>query len=575
MVRNLILALAISGLATGALAEMGPNLVTGSDGSGKGGGTSYGDVRDNDYNSYWMPPSSSDERISAKFSTTSYNMVRIYQSGNYIDSWRLLNHSTGAQIDSGAGSDFTNGLLELNFATQTGSKVSFMVDSANAAPLITEFEVYMSSGSSEPTPAPTPAPTAEPTPAPTPAPTPSPTAEPTPAPTPAPTTEPGGDLGANLTENADGSGKGGGTSYSHSYDGNYSSYWMATSSNGQRLSAKFGADVEYNTAIIYEVGNEITAWRLVNHDTGQQVASGSAIGNGLVVTFATQIGPKLNLMIDSAYSAPMIAEFEVYNASGSGTGSSSSSSNSSSSSSSSSSASNGTPDPECVSGAVLEDGVYDCAGITLGASEQCTSDAEGQAPVITLKNATVKNLVIDGAAGGDGIHCSEGDCVAENVVWEEICEDAATLKSSGRTMTIIGGSAHNTVNGPGGKPDKVFQHNSKNSTFIVEGGFTLTGTHGKLWRSCGNCTGNGGPRDLIVDNVIIDADIGSVAGANGNYGDTVTITNLAIKNYDSETPSVCVEYVGIDKSVGGDSSKIGKQWNTDVCNVDPSDISSF
>jgi len=212
----------------------------------------------------------------------------------------------------------------------------------------------------------------------------------------------------------------------------------------------------------------------------------------------------------------------------------------------------------------------------LSAKEQCTGDAEGQAPVITLKNATVKNLVIDGAAGGDGIHCTEGDCVLENVVWEEICEDAATLKSSGRTMTIIGGSAHNTTDGPGGKPDKVFQHNSKDSTIIIEGGFRLTGVHGKLWRSCGNCSNNGGPRDLVVDNVIIDAKIGSVAGVNRNYGDTATISNLAIKNYDSAKPKICEEYIGVDKKkTSAESEKKGEYWNTDACNVDKSDISSF
>jgi len=102
---------------------------------------------------------------------------------------------------------------------------------------------------------------------------------------------------------------------------------------------------------------------------------------------------------------------------------------------------------------VLENGVFDCAGIKLGAQTPCTSDAEGQAPILTLKNATVKN----------------------------------------KSLRIIGGSAHNTIDGPGGKPDKVFQQNAHNSTTYIEGGFRLTGVNGKLWRSCGNCPKNGGP----------------------------------------------------------------------------------
>ena len=53
------------------------------------------------------------------------------------------------------------------------------------------------------------------------------------------------------------------------------------------------------------------------------------------------------------------------------------------------------------------------------------------------------------------------------------------------------------------------------------------------------------------------------------------ISNLAIRNYDSDKPKVCEEYVGIEKNSGDESSKIGEQWNTTVCDVDPSDITSF
>lgn len=138
-------------------------------------------------------------------------------------------------------------------------------------------------------------------------------------------------------------------------------------------------------------------------------------------------------------------------------------------------------------------------------------------------------------------------------------------------MTIIGGVAYNSKNGPGGKPDKVFQHNSKNSTTEILGNFTLTGEHGKLYRSCGNCTNNGGPRYLSINGVKVDAKIGSIAGINGNYRDTATIRNLKIKNYKTGKPKVCVEYVGIQKGQG-ESKKIGEKWNTSACNVSQSDV---
>lgn len=214
----------------------------------------------------------------------------------------------------------------------------------------------------------------------------------------------------------------------------------------------------------------------------------------------------------------------------------------------------------------------DCGGKTIGLS--CNADSESQPPVITLRNAKVRNVRLAKNGGSDGIHCASGNCTLENVVWEDICEDAATNKSEGGTMTIIGGSAYNDTVGPGGKPDKVFQHNSKNSTTVVTGGFVLRGENGKLWRSCGDCSSNGGPRNLVVENVRIEGKIGSVAGANGNYGDKVRIRSLSIQGYRSGSPSVCEEYVGVVKG-SGSSTKIGEQWNTAVCDVSRSDVVAF
>lgn len=228
---------------------------------------------------------------------------------------------------------------------------------------------------------------------------------------------------------------------------------------------------------------------------------------------------------------------------------------------------------ECRAGATIKDKVVDCGGKTIGLS--CNSDSESQPPVLTLINASVKNLRIAANGGSDGIHCNAGDCTLENVVWEDICEDAATNKSEGGTLTIIGGSAYNDATGPGGKPDKIFQHNSKNSTTIITGGFTVKGQNGKLWRSCGDCSSNGGPRSLIVDNVIIEGSItASVAGANRNYGDRVKIRNLKVKNYQAGKTAICDEYLGVNKG-SGSSSKFGAFFNTEVCDVSPGDITGF
>ncbi|MGM3173559.1 pectate lyase [Dickeya lacustris] len=227
---------------------------------------------------------------------------------------------------------------------------------------------------------------------------------------------------------------------------------------------------------------------------------------------------------------------------------------------------------ECKPGATFENRNVDCGGVTIGTS--CPNDSDKQKPLIILKNASVKNLRISASGGADGIHCESGNCTIENVIWEDVCEDAAT--NNGKTMTIIGGIAHNANGGYGGKPDKVLQQNAKNSTTVVKGNFTLTGEHGKLWRSCGDCTNNGGPRFLSVDGLIVNGTIGSIAGVNRNYGDVATLKNIKIKDYKAGKPKVCEEYIGVEKG-NGESKKYKEedQWNTANCKVSRSDVTKL
>jgi pectate lyase C len=85
------------------------------------------------------------------------------------------------------------------------------------------------------------------------------------------------------------------------------------------------------------------------------------------------------------------------------------------------------------------------------------SQDENQKPVFKLEDgATLLNVVL-GAPAADGIH-TYGDVVLRNIVWEDIGEDAMTIKESG-TVILDGGSARNG-------DDKVFQINAP-STFRV------------------------------------------------------------------------------------------------------------
>lgn len=210
-------------------------------------------------------------------------------------------------------------------------------------------------------------------------------------------------------------------------------------------------------------------------------------------------------------------------------------------------------------------GTFDGGGKTYGTS--CDGQSESQQPVFDLKDgATLKNVIINKNAA-DGVHC-EGSCTISNVVWQDVCEDGATMKGgSGKTMNVSGGSAANAS-------DKVFQHNGKGSTVNITN-FKTTGSIGKLWRSCGNCVSNGGPRKVNISNVQLEKVTASVVGVNANYGDVAKIRTLRIKGYKAGSPPVCVEYKGIEKNGSADSPKVGEKWNTTACNVSKSDVTSY
>lgn len=200
-------------------------------------------------------------------------------------------------------------------------------------------------------------------------------------------------------------------------------------------------------------------------------------------------------------------------------------------------------------------------------------DGEGQVTVFELEDGvTVRNLIIAGGiAGGNGIVC-KGNCTLEYVYWEDICEDAATNSKDGATMTLDHVIALHAT-------DKVFQHNAKaGSKTIVKNSYVAD--FGKLWRSCGDCTANGGPRNLVIDNVRVESVKTAIAGANQNYGDTVTIKDLYVKGGYSaanDKPKICTEYLGVTDH-NGESTKVddgNSQWNTATCKVSQSDVKSY
>ncbi|WP_165373673.1 pectate lyase [Sorangium cellulosum] len=164
--------------------------------------------------------------------------------------------------------------------------------------------------------------------------------------------------------------------------------------------------------------------------------------------------------------------------------------------------------------------VYDGGGkrFIAGSALGDGSQSEGQKPVFKLENGAVLRNVVLGAPAADGIH-TYGNVTLENIVWEDIGEDALTIKGSG-TVVLNGGSA---VNGE----DKVFQINAA-STFRVSN-FRASNA-GKFIRQ------NGGTK-FKVDVFIDRCDISRMKEAifrTDSSTSTVTMTNTRYSDIGKE-----------------------------------------
>ncbi|MFC4322580.1 pectate lyase [Litchfieldia salsa] len=147
------------------------------------------------------------------------------------------------------------------------------------------------------------------------------------------------------------------------------------------------------------------------------------------------------------------------------------------------------------------------------------SQAEGQKAVFQLENgATLKNVIL-GAPAADGVH-TYGDATIENVVWEDIGEDALTIKKSGRVVLKGGSAQHGS--------DKMFQINAASQFEIYN--FTARNA-GKMIRQLGGST--------FTTTVHIE-------------GSVITDMNEAIFRTDSTTSKVTM----IDSRY----SNVGKKW---------------
>lgn len=163
---------------------------------------------------------------------------------------------------------------------------------------------------------------------------------------------------------------------------------------------------------------------------------------------------------------------------------------------------------------------------------------DSDAVFLLHSGATLKNVII-GANQAEGVHC-DGPCTLEFVWFEDVCEDAITIKNdvAGQETWIIGGGAYHAS-------DKVVQHNGCGTVNIIN---YYVEDYGKLYRSCGNCSKQC-KRNVYIEGVTA-VDGGELAGINSNYADTATLVNVC-----ADASTLCQMYTGC--SNGCEPAKAG------------------
>ncbi|KAI5846207.1 pectate lyase [Tricharina praecox] len=203
-----------------------------------------------------------------------------------------------------------------------------------------------------------------------------------------------------------------------------------------------------------------------------------------------------------------------------------------------------------LSAPIVVSGTYDGGMKRFERNNGCNAGEGGTADAVfhVQSGGTLQNVII-GAAQTEGVHCL-GPCTIKNVWWEDVCEDALTIKQSSGTSYIIGGGARNAA-------DKVIQHNGGGTVSVTD---FFVSNFGKLYRSCGNCSSQV-KRTFIATGVV--AQTGSVlAGINTNYGDTATISNTCTAG----VTDICQRFTG--NSNGDEPVKTGAGNDGTYCKYD-------
>ncbi|KAK4238799.1 pectate lyase [Achaetomium macrosporum] len=175
----------------------------------------------------------------------------------------------------------------------------------------------------------------------------------------------------------------------------------------------------------------------------------------------------------------------------------------------------------------------------------CNGQGEGgeaDTAFVVERGGTLRNVII-GKTAGEGVYCKGGGCNLEFVWFEDVCEDAISIKDDrpGDVTNIIGGGAYHAA-------DKVIQHNGCGRVNIIN--FYAETTARSIAPAelvvlivsvfrCQKCA-----REVYVEGVTA-RNGGEVVGISKSNGDKATLVNVCT---DAKTP--CQNYSGPGKKDG-------------------------
>ncbi|KDN41483.1 hypothetical protein RSAG8_07433, partial [Rhizoctonia solani AG-8 WAC10335] len=191
------------------------------------------------------------------------------------------------------------------------------------------------------------------------------------------------------------------------------------------------------------------------------------------------------------------------------------------------------PKTSSLSSPITVTGTYDGGNVRFDrGSGACTDQAEGgdsDAVFLIQSGGTLQNVVI-GANQAEGVHCL-GPCNLYNVWFEDVCEDAITIKQTSGQSNIIGGGAKNA-------DDKVVQHNGGGTVKIDSYCVQTFGTYQLGFSQY--------KRTVLISQIIGTS--GSVlAGINSNYGDIAQFDTSSLSL--TSVKSICNTDEGNDDGV--------------------------